>query len=386
MTEPSPAPRRRSVVAVVRTRPETVLEDVHRVAELAGWEEALPANAPVILKDNITWHLPFLSANTTPWQLEGTLRFLRAAGREVLAVHNDTVVTNPREGLHNLKLQPVYEAWGVPQYFVNEPESVRWAPWRPEAPTPWLDRVYPGGLEFPELFHGKSVLHLPTVKTHIYTTTTGAVKNAFGGLLNTRRHYCHTWIHGVLADLVAVQKELHRGMFAIADGTVAGDGPGPRTMRPVEKNVLIASADPVAMDAVAARLMGFDPLRIELFRECARRGLGAVEEADIERVGDDVPGGWGFRVGDNLASRVGDLLWFGALKGIQALFFRTPLVRVFVTGSHLYHDEWWWRRHGRRRMERLRRESAWGRLFETYEPRGPEGGALTSPPRPASAG
>ncbi len=358
----------RSRVAIVRARPERALEDVARAMELAGVAQALPATAPVILKDNITWHLPFLSANTTPWQLEGAVRTLAALGREMLAVHNDTVVTDPRAGLRNLKLQPVYERYRIPQYFVNDPASVAWEAWRPRAATPWLDRVYPEGLAFPALFRGKSVLHLPTVKTHIYTTTTGSIKNAFGGLLNTKRHYCHTHIHGVLADLLAVQMELHAGIFAVMDGTIAGDGPGPRTMRPVEKSVILASADCVALDATAARLMGFDPRAIGYLADCAERGLGHLDAARIELVGDDVPFGWGFSVGDNLASRFGDVLWFGALQRLQNLFFRTPLVRVFAAGSHLYHDEWWWRRHGRARMARLARESAWGRLFADYAP------------------
>jgi uncharacterized protein (DUF362 family) len=359
----------RARVAIVRARPETVHEDAARALELAGAAEALPAGAPVILKDNITWHLPFLSANTTPWQLEGALRWLRAHGRAAVAVHNDTVVTDPRAGLANLKLQPVYERYGVPQHFVNEPASVHWETMRPRAATPWLDRVYPEGLSFPALFRGKSVLHLPTVKTHIYTTTTGAIKNAFGGLLNTRRHWCHTWIHGVLADLLAVQRELHAGIFALMDGTLCGDGPGPRTMRPVEKGLLLASADCVALDATAARLMGFAPERIGYLRESAERGLGVLEASQIDLAGDEVAFGWGFSVGDNLASRFGDLLWFGALQRLQNLFFRTPLVRVFSAGSHLYHDEWWWRRHGRRRMAAVARDSAWGRLFAGYAPR-----------------
>lgn len=358
----------RSRVAIVRARPETALADAARALDLAGIAAALPPAAPVILKDNITWHLPFLSANTTPWQLEGAIRWLRVNGRSALAVHNDTVVTDPHAGLRNLKLQPIYARYGIEQRFVNDPASVAWESWRPRAATPWLDQVYPEGLAFPALFRGKSVLHLPTVKTHIYTTTTGSIKNAFGGLLNTKRHYCHTHIHGVLADLLAVQRELHAGVAALMDGTIAGDGPGPRTMRPVEKGLLLAGSDCAALDATAARLMGFDPRRIPYLAECAERGLGRIEETAIELVGDDVPFGWGFTVGDNLASRFGDLLWFGALQRLQNFFFRTPLVRVFVAGSHVYHDEWWWRRHGRRRMERLERDSAWGRHFAGYAP------------------
>ena len=51
---------------------------------------------------------------------------------------------------------------------------------------------------------------------------TGAMKSAFGGLLNRKRHYAHTVIHETLVDLLAIQKEIHTGIFALTDGTVAG--------------------------------------------------------------------------------------------------------------------------------------------------------------------
>ena len=135
-----------------------------------------------------------------------------------------------------------------------------------------LDTIFPEGIQIPDAFHGANIVHLPTVKCHIYTTTTGAMKNAFGGLLNTKRHYTHSWIHATLVDLLAIQKEIHAGLFAVMDGTTAGDGPGPRTMRPVIKDVMLASQDQVAIDAVAASMMGFDPMsaRIHPARRRAR--------------------------------------------------------------------------------------------------------------------
>src|SRR5204863_9179 len=83
---------------------------------------------------------------------------------------------------------------------------------------------------------------------HIFTTTTGAMKNAFGGLLNEHRHWTHPVIHETLVDLLMIQKKIHRGVFAVMDGTFAGDGPGPRCMIPHVKNVILASADQVAID------------------------------------------------------------------------------------------------------------------------------------------
>src|SRR5688572_23945048 len=163
---------------------------------------------------------------------------------------------------------------------------MRWVHYRPKAKMRVLDNIFPEGIHVPDFFFGKNVVHLPTTKCHIYTTTTGAMKNAFGGLLNTKRHYTHSWIHKTLVDLLAIQKEIHSGLFAIMDGTTAGDGPGPRTMRPVVKNVMLASDDQVAIDAVAARMMGFDPMSLEYIAVAHEQGLGRGKPEDIEVVGD----------------------------------------------------------------------------------------------------
>jgi len=152
------------------------------------------------------------------------------------------------------------------------------------------------------------------------------------------------------------------------DGTTVGNGPGPRTMVPVRKDVMLASADQVAIDAVAARLMGFDPLGIRYLSLAAQRGLGVADTRDIELVGEPEIGheNWHFSVGDNLASRVGDLMWFGPLKGLQKIFFRTPLVYLFVAASYVFHDFLWYPAFGRRQVREFTRTSPWGALFERY--------------------
>ena len=100
------------------------------------------------------------------------------------------------------------------------------------------------------------------------------MKNAFGGLLNEHRHWTHPVIHETLVDLLMIQKKIHRGVFAVMDGTFAGDGPGPRCMDPHVKNVILASSDQTAIDAVAAKLMGFNPLDIKFIRIAHEMGLG----------------------------------------------------------------------------------------------------------------
>ncbi len=358
----------KSKVAVLRVKPESVVQDIERLAELGGMKQALAQGKTTILKDNISWHYPFPAANTTPWQMEGAILALRNAGyTDVSCVQNKTVVTNAFKGEDLNHYVPLFRKYGIQVLYNFKESDMKWVELRPKARMHVLHRIFPDGIHVPDYFFGKNIVHLPTVKCHIYTTTTGAMKNAFGGLLATKRHYTHSWIHRTLVDLLAIQKEIHTGLFAIMDGTTVGNGPGPRTMIPVVKNLMLAAEDQVAIDAVAAKLMGFDPMSLEFIRVAHEDGLGVGDPRDIEIVGDDVSGeSWGFSVGDNGASMVGDFMWFGPMKRFQKVFFHTPLVNAFVMGSELYHDYYRWPMKDRAVFEKWTRETGWGRLFEGY--------------------
>src|SRR4029079_1509374 len=247
--------------------PATILGDIERLCSLADMKGALKAGATTILKDNISWHYPFPAANTTPWQMEGTILALQKAGlTDVTCVQNKTVVTNAFKGEDLNNYVPLFKKYKTPVLYNFKDEDMRWVEYPPKAKMHVLDHIFPSGIRIPDYFFGKNILHLPTVKCHIYTTTTGAMKNAFGGLLATHRHYTHSWIHRTLVDLLAIQKEIHTGVFAGMDGTSAGNGPGPRTMIPIVKDYMLASADQVAIDAVAAKMMGFDPMSLEFIK------------------------------------------------------------------------------------------------------------------------
>ncbi len=359
----------KSKVAVLRTKPETVLEDYRRLCELASLKEALDPAATTILKDNISWHLLFPGANTTPWQLEGTILGLKDAGlNDLVDVHNKTVVTIADLGDKYNKFGPVLDKFGIPKLYNFKDEDMKWIRYTPKAKMAVLDMIYPEGIYLPDYFFGKNIVHLPTVKTHSYTTTTGAMKNAFGGLLNVNRHFTHTWIHDTLVDLLAIQKEIHSGLFAVMDGTTAGSGPGPRTLVPVQKDVILASADQVAIDAVAASMMGFDPMSMQYIAHATERGLGQGNPREIEIVGmpEVAEERWNFKVGVNLGTGTGMLLWRSPLKIFQKLLFHTPLVKLFIFASEYYHDHFWYPSKGNSVVERWKQESPWGNLFEQY--------------------
>jgi uncharacterized protein (DUF362 family) len=249
--------------------------------------------------------------------------------------------------------------------FVPLPD-VKWVRHSFAEPLMKLSEIFPEGIEVPEMFMGKNVLHLPTVKTHGHSTTTGSIKNSFGGLLKTVRHYAHKYMHEVLVDLMIMQKELHPAIFAVMDGTVAGNGAGPRTMLPVEKDYILASSDCVAIDSVAASMMGFDPMTIPYLRMCHERGLGTAHPDEIDVEGEDIEGvNFGFTVKRSFVIWGDQLIRKGWLQPLERLLLHSPLVVWAPFASNVYHDMFWYPVIGMSRIRKFNK-GKWGRLFDTY--------------------
>lgn len=367
----------KSRVAILKTTPATVLRDYHTLMNLAGYQDVIAKDADTALKVNISWHFFFPGSSTTPWQLEGVIRSLEQDGysRDLIhACHNRTVVIDAHLGERENKQVNVVEAHGLRNVHLYEGEDwidIRDAVGDLTKRFLCLNEVYPKGFKIPHRFLGENIIHLPTVKTHVFTTTTGAMKNAFGGLLNEHRHWTHPVIHETLVDLLMIQKKIHRGVFAVMDGTFAGDGPGPRCMLPSVKNVILASADQVAIDAVAAKLMGMDPLSIKFIRLAHDLGLGCGDPRDIEIVGDlsAANENWNF-VGPfrkmTFASRMQHHIYWGPLKKPIEWSLKTVLAPWAYMASVVYHDSLWYPILGKKMM-REALASDWGRLFRNWE-------------------
>lgn len=355
-------------VAVLKTTPATVLEDIEQLMRMAGVEQALPHGVTTGLKINISWQTWYPACSTTPWQLEGVILALRKMGyQDLVGIHNDTVVVDTRVGEYNNKHRFVTDKHQVPCLYLYQ-DQFEWIRYQPRSrPFLVLDKVYPEGVYIPKALIGKNIVHLPTVKTHVFTTITGAMKNAFGGLLHRNRHWTHGVIHETLVDLLVIQQEIHPGIFAVMDGTFAGDGPGPRAMRWHEKDILLASADQVAIDAVSARLQGFDPLRIPFIRIAHELDLGIGDPRQIEIVGYDInkEPHWNFVQEDTFASRGQKMIYYGPLKPFEKILLQSPLVPWSYFASNFYHNVYWYPFVGRKRVEAAL-QTKWGKLFKEY--------------------
>ena len=354
-------------VAVVYTRPDTVIKDVERAMLLADYKSHLPKTNPTLLKINISWQHYYPACSTTPWQLEGVIKTLKENDYDkLIPTHNGTVVVDPIEGALQNKHKSVEDKYGLKSVFMDFPPS-KWIPYTPKSKMLVLDDIFPEGFKIPDIFNGKNIIHLPTMKTHVFTTITGAMKNAFGGLLNRKRHWTHSVIHETLVDLLNIQKELHPGIFAVTDGTFAGDGPGPRAMRWHEKNVLLAGADQVAIDAVSATMMGFDPMSIKFIRLAHEAGLGCGDISNINIVGENIDEvNWGFKSSQNtLASRGQKLIYWGPLKPLENMLLRSPIAPWAFLASNIYHNGYWLPFIGRNRVKAAM-QTGWGKLFQSY--------------------
>lgn len=341
------------------TSPISVLKDYHQLFS----HFPQPRNTPTIIKLNLSWTKFYPAVSTPPWNFEAVLRWLIDSGvnpKNILPVENRTVVTKVKIGAKNHAWDKIAKKYGVKIHYLTDE---KYSPYRPRSKMLILDQIFSDGILLPEIIFNKPLISLCTLKSHVFTTTTGSIKNYFG-MLKTNRHYCHRRIHQAIIDLLQIQKELHPHIVAVMDGSVAGYGSGPRAMNWKEANLILGSLDEVALDATAARILGFNPAEIEYLRLGQQLKLGSYQNIKIIGI-KKLPN---LHVGykrDTFASRGQKLIY-----GLMPEWFEKLLLRSFITpwsytASNLYHDGYWYNFVGKPRLQQYL-NSPWGKLFQSY--------------------
>jgi len=361
-----------AVVGIMKTSPRTVVDDYGKLMELVDIRRTFRSKKKkVVLKLNLSWTKFFPACSSPPWQVEGVIKYLKNKGFEsLIAVEDQTVVTHTWKGAYENKWLPILKKYGVE--FRPLP-NIKWKEYKPKKDLLAFPKLFEKIL-VPEIYPDSYIIHLPTLKTHGHTITTGAIKNAFGGLIPRYRHHAHKFIHEVLADLVVLQKEIFSGMLNVIDGTVAGDDAGPRTMKPRVLNLILASRDPVAIDSISAKIMGFEPMKIPYLKICHELGLGTADVDQIEIVGMDkkevMKLNFGFKVKKSPIIFFDQLLRKGTMhfKKLHHVLFHSPLFKLFILASSFYHDYLWYPIIGKQRIKEFLK-TGWGKLWTKY-PRG----------------
>lgn len=338
-----------SIVRVPSAAPsrEDVVASVQQAMELSHWQEFIPRGAAVALKPNLGWDLFLPGATTSPWAVEGVVRTIREWVGKIYVVESDQVVVNVEKALRQSRIDRVCRDYDLT--WVNMTRG-------PMRTVPLPNGRVLKELTVPEILLRARLVTIPVMKTHNKTVITGAIKNQWGCLPMFRHNY-HLVLNAALADINSVA----RPCFAVMDATIALEGNSPKSGKPKVVNRVLASGDFVALDAVAAKIMGFEPAQIGHLEECVAAGLGVADLGRITAVGDD-------DLSLNLRfipARHNLVSWFELVlrrrAALRRLFFDTPLFRLCCDATVLYYAAWYYVLGiGRGRKDQILSATAYG--------------------------
>jgi len=227
----------------------------------------------LILKQHVnfintqTWDT---GATTDPIVVEAIILKLKNLPVEIQIVESDATVTNATKA---------FKATGMAE--MCERNNVEWVNLKDlteKVDIPIEDGLTLKKITIPRLVKESAIISAAKMKTHIATKVTLGMKNMFGLLPDKLKFKYH--LKGISKVVVDINTVL-RSALTVIDGFVAMEGKGPTKGNPVQMDTIIAGVDPVATDATASRVMGFDPHTISHIRRAYEKNLGEMDHIEI---------------------------------------------------------------------------------------------------------
>ena len=108
-------------------------------------------------------------------------------------------------------------------------------------------------------------------------------------------------------------------------------------------------------------------MEIDFIRISHEVGLGCADIDKIDIIGEEISEiDWGFERGKNTLASIGQkMIYWGPLKPLENVLLRSPISPWAYVASNLYHNQYWLRFIGRRRISEAM-STPWGRLFQQY--------------------
>jgi uncharacterized protein (DUF362 family) len=256
-------------VAVVKG--ERGHEPVFRALDLIDYKQALGDCGRVLIKVNFitdkTWET---GATTDPMVVEAIILKLRALSPEVYVVESDATITNADKAFKSTGMKEMCQRHGV------ECLNLRHVKDRVKIAIPDGEALQ--SIKVPRIVTESAIINVAKLKTHMSTKVTLGMKNLFGLLPDKFKGKYH--MKGISKVIVDINRVLKPALTVI-DGFIGMEGRGPTGGIPVKMDLIIAGTDVVATDAIACRIIGFEPLEIVHIRKAFEKGLGNVDDIEI---------------------------------------------------------------------------------------------------------
>jgi len=257
-----------SAVFLRRARSGDALSVVRELMEACSWRDLIAPGSRVAVKPNLCTERPeqIHTANTSSEVLRGVCTVLRERTDAITIVESDGARYPAEAAFKNNGVYEIARDLGIRVQNLSKDELI-------EVDDP---RMKGFGLAKTWL-EADAAITLPVLKTHATTVFTGAIKNQWGCVPRYDRILLHKYLHELVSDL----NKMRPITFGLMDGIVGMQGRGPINGYPINLNVLLASRDPVALDATGMRLIGLDPYKSQHIVHGSRIGIGQIDTHKI---------------------------------------------------------------------------------------------------------
>ncbi len=272
----------KSIVSIVKgTDAKKMVEDA--LNHLGGVDSLIKEGSTVIVKPN-GGHVgsPESSVCTSPAVVKAVIETLRKANpKKIILAESSAIGCDTMECLEVSGILKAAEEAGVDDIrdIKSDTDLIRI---QIQNPRSALINV-----KLPRfLVEADHIVNVPIFKTHVSMVFTCALKNIKGVVQDS--------IHGAMhmTDLAAAMMDLWsviKADLSIADLIRPMEGFGPHTTgNPVDFGCIVASQDPVALDATVCRMVGLDINDVDYFKAARDRELGVVDENEIEIRGNTI--------------------------------------------------------------------------------------------------
>jgi uncharacterized protein (DUF362 family) len=300
------------------------------------WERHIPEGADVALKVNLTHDMLMPGSNTSPWFVEGVVQAIRERVGTIYLTDADQVLIKVDTAYRRSGLIPIVEKYGLTFHNLSSGEYE------------WVEREVRGQtirFKYPKFLREVTTITLPVLKTHFRCMLTGALKNQYGCLEDARHNF-----HDLLSEYICLINAEVKPALSLMDGTVGMEGDGPKSGIPRVCDLVLGSADPVALDTTAARVMGFDTEGIDHLELCRDEGLGVMEGIDYPGLAPDEVHLDFIPPKENFVAVIEGRLRHAPGAG---KIFSGGLLTFFSLGAKLWYLIWYYLLTGRRRRNKI---------------------------------